>query len=38
MFADAVKARKKAEDKVHGEFLEWYEREYKPQWVVNKKE
>lgn len=35
---DAVKARKEAEDRIHGEFLEWYESEYKPQWVVNKKE
>lgn len=26
---DAVKARKLAEEKLHGEFLDWYENEYK---------
>ena len=31
---DATRVRKLAEDKIHGEFLEWYENEYKQQRVV----
>jgi len=34
---DAIKTRKTAEEKIFGEFLEWYEKEYKGKLVLNGK-
>ena len=34
---DAVTARKEAEEKLHGPFLEWYAENYPKQWEAKKK-
>ena len=34
---DAIAARKEAEEKLHGPFLEWYAENYPKQWEAKKK-